>query len=339
VEAVVRTLATCLLLVVVFGAAPAAAADGYRLLKTVPVPGDGGWDYLIVDDAARRVYVSHGNQVEVLDADTYELKGTIADTKGVHGIALAPDLGRGFTSNGGADTVTIFDLKTLKSLGDVKTGKNPDSIIYDPATKQVFAFNGRGASATVIGASDGKVAGTIDLDGRPEFAVSDGAGHVYVNLEDKNLLLKLDAKNMKVLERWPLAPGETPTGLAMDTKTQRLFVGCRSKLLVVVSAENGKVVAKQAIGEGVDATAFDPETGMVFCSCGDGTVSVIHEDGPDKYTLVETIKTKPRSKTMALDLKTHNLFLPSAEFKANPDKPGARPTMVPKSFAILVYGK
>jgi DNA-binding beta-propeller fold protein YncE len=191
---------------------------GYKLLKTVSVPGDGGWDYLIVDDAGRRVYLSHSNQVDVLDADSGEVKGTIADTKGVHGIAIASDLGRGFTSNGRSDTVTIFDLKTLKNLGEVKTGRGPDAIIFDPATKRVFAFNGRGKSATVINAAEGTVDGTIDLDGQPEFGVSDGAGHVFVNLEDKNMLLKLDAKKMTVLERWKLAPGETPTGLSMDPK-------------------------------------------------------------------------------------------------------------------------
>jgi len=335
----VRNLALGLVILVSAAAVPAGAAEGYRLLKTVPVPGDGGWDYVSVDEAGRRVYISHGNQVDVLDADTYELKGTIADTKGVHGIALAPDLGRGFTSNGRTDTVTIFDLKTLKSVGEVKTGKGPDSIIYDPSSKRVFAFCGRGGSATVIDASAGKEAGTIELGGQPEFAAADGDGHVFVNLEDKNMLLKLDAKKMTVLERWPLAPGETPTGLAIDPKNQRLFVGCRKKMMVVVSSESGKVVANEKIGDRVDAAAFDPETGMVFFSCGDGTVSVFHQDEPDKYSAVETIKTKTGSKTMALDRKTHKLFLPSADFKANPDNPRARPTMVPKTFAVLVYGK
>ena len=332
--------AAALLLTVLLGAAVAAAEpQGYRLLKTVPVPGDGGWDYLTVDEAGRRVYISHSSQVDVLDADTYELKGTIPDTNGVHGIAVAADVGRGFTSNGRANTVTIFDLKTLKSVGEVKTGRNPDAIIYDPSSKRVFAFNGGSGSATVIDAAEGKEAGTIELGGRPEFAAADGAGNVFVNLEDKNTLLKLDAKKMTVLERWPLTPGETPTGLAMDTATKRLFVGCRNKLLVVVDAESGKVVAKEPIGERVDAAAFDPQTKLVFCSCGDGTVSVYHQDGPDKYTLAETIKTKVGAKTMALDRKTHNLFLPSAEFKPNPDKPGGRPVMVPKTFAVLVYGK
>ncbi|HEV3143430.1 MAG TPA: YncE family protein [Gemmataceae bacterium] len=315
-----------------------AAPASYTLVKTIPVPGDGGWDYLTVDEAGRRVYLSHGNQVDVLDADTYELIGTIPDTTGVHGIALAPELGRGFTSNGRANTVTIFDLKDLKKLGEVKTGRNPDSIVFDPATKRVFAFNGGGKSATVIDAAEGKELGTIEVGGTPEFAVADGQGTIFVNVEDKNELLKIDSKEMKVLERWPLAPGATPTGLAFDPKSKRLFVGCRSKHMVVVNAENGKVVANSPIGERVDAAAFDPETGNIFFSCGDGTVSVFHADGDDKYSLVETIKTKFGSKTMALDRKTHQLFLPSAEFKAA-EKQGARPTMVPKTFAVLVFAR
>jgi DNA-binding beta-propeller fold protein YncE len=322
----------------VLAASALAAPGAYMLVKTVPVPGDGGWDYVTVDEAGRRVYIAHGTQVDVLDADTFEHKGTIPDTAGVHGVAVAAELGRGFTSNGRANTVTIFDLKDLKKLGEVKTGQDPDSIIYDPATKRVFAFNGHGKSATVIDADKGTVAGTIELDGQPEFAAADGHGIVFVNLEDKNMLVKIDSKEMKVLESWPLAPGATPTGLAFDPKSNRLFVGCRNKMLVVVNAENGKVVANQPIGERVDAAAFDPETNNIFCSCGDGTVSVYHADGDDKYTLVETIKTKVGSKTMGLDRKTHQLFLPSADFKPAATA-RARPTMVPKTFAVLVFAR
>jgi DNA-binding beta-propeller fold protein YncE len=333
-----RTLITALLILLGAGALACAAEEGYHLLKTIPVGGDGGWDYVTVDDAARRVYVSHGTEVVVLDADSYDVKGKIADTQGVHGIAVAPDLERGFTSNGRANTVTMFELKTLKTLGTVETGKNPDSIIYDPATQRVFAFNGRSGSATVIEAKDGKVAGTIELGGAPEFAAADGAGTVFVNLEDKDMVLKLDSKKLEVKERWPLAPGKTPTGMAMDRKNRRLFVGCRSKVLVVMNADDGKVVTTQPIGERVDAAAFDPETGLVFASCGDGTVSVFHADGPDKLTAVETVKTRLGSKTMGLDLKSHKLFIPGADFKA-PDKAGGRPMMVPGTFVVLVYGK
>jgi DNA-binding beta-propeller fold protein YncE len=336
-----RNRAAIVLILLASATAAFAAAEGFTLLKTVPVPGEGGWDYLIVDDAGRRVYISHSTQVDVMDADSYEIKGTIKDEaiKGVHGIAVAPDLGRGYISNGGSNTVTVFDLKTLKPIGDpVKTGNNPDCIIYDPSTKRVFAFNGRGKSATVIeaGDKDSKVAGTIELGGKPEFAAADGAGKVFVNLEDKDEVLKLDAKKMEVLDHIKIDPGKTPVGMAMDTKKNRLFVGCGNQKLVVINAENGKVIDNQPIGKGVDATAFDPETNNIFNSCADGTVTVVHQEG-DKYTVVETIKTKERSKTMAVDRKTHKLFLPSADFK--PAAAGGRPTIDPKTFAILVFGK
>jgi DNA-binding beta-propeller fold protein YncE len=322
--------------------AAAAEPAGYRLLKTIPVPGDGGWDYVSVDDAGRRVYVSHATQVDVLDADTGEIKGKIPDTKGVHGVAVAADVGRGFTSNGRDDSVTIFDLKTLETLGQVKTGKGPDAILYDPDTHQVFAMNGKGGSATVIDAAKGKAVGTIELGGQPESGVADGAGLVFVNLEDKSELLKIDARNLKVLERWSLAPGKTPTGLALDRRNHRLFVGCRgggsgrNGLQVVVNADTGKVVTTLPIGEGVDACAFDPETGLAFSSCRDGTVTVVHQENADDYKVAETIKTRRGSKTMALDPKTHQLFLPGAEFK---DNPGGRPSMVPGTFVVMIFGR
>jgi len=316
----------------------AASADGYKLVKTIPVPGDGGWDYLTVDGGGRRVYVSHGNQVDVIDADANTVAGTIPDLKGVHGIAVAADLGRGFISNGRGDNVTIFDLKTLKPIGDpVATGKNPDAIMYDPATKCVFAFNGRDSSATVIDAAEGKVVGTIDLGGKPEFAVSDGAGAVFDNLEDKSTLVKIDAKKRAVSDRWPVAPGEEPSALAIDAKNHRLFAGCGNKMMVVIDADSGKVIEHLPIGDHVDAGAFDPDTGMIYFSCGDGTTTVIHEDGPDKYSVVETVKTKERSKTMALDPKTHDIFLPSADFK--PNAGGGRPSVVPGTFAVLRFSK
>jgi YVTN family beta-propeller protein len=320
-------------------AALAAAPGGYHVIKTVSVPGDGGWDYLTVDAAGRRVYVSHATRVEVLDADTGAIQGQIADTAGVHGIAVAADLGRGFTSNGRTNNVTVFDLKSLKPLGTVPTGKNPDCIIYDPATRQVFAFNGRDASVTVIDAATSKVAGTIDLGGQPEFAAADGAGHVFVNLEDKNEVLRLDAKKMKVLDRWPIAPATAPCSMAIDPATHRLFVGCRSKSLVVLDSESGRVVATLPIGERVDAGAFDPEMKVVFCSCGDGTVTVVRQETPDQYAVVETIQTRPQSKTMALDPKTHKLFLPAAEYNALTGGGRGRPTMVPSSFVVLMFGR
>jgi DNA-binding beta-propeller fold protein YncE len=334
-----RTLTAGLLTVFAATAILAAAPEGYHLLKTVPITGDGGWDYVSVDVAGRRVYVSHASKVDVLDADSGAVVGQVPDTAGVHGIAVAADVGRGFTSNGRADNVTVFDLKTLKPLGTVPTGKNPDSIIYDPATKRVFAFNGNGASATVIEAADNKVAGTVELGGKPEFAAADGAGHVFVNLEDKAEVVKLDAKELKVKGRWPIAPAKTPVSMAIDAANHRLFVGCRSKSLVVMDCDSGKTVATLPIGDRVDAGAFDPETKMIFCSCGDGTVTVVRQETPDQYAVVETIKTRPQSKTMALDPKTHKLFLPGAEYKAAAAGGRGRPTMVPGSFVMLVFGR
>lgn len=292
---------------------PALAQGGYKITQHIAIPGTGGWDYLTVDEAARRLYVSHGTQVEVVDIDSKTLVATIPNTAGVHGIAIAPELGRGFTSNGGTSTVTIFDLKTLKKIADVPTGKKPDAIIYDPATSQVFAFNGDSESATVISAADGKVAGTVPLGGGPEFAVADGKGYVYDNLEDKSQIVKIDARKLKVEQRWPVAPCEAPSSMAMDRTNHRLFIGCRSHIMAVIDSESGKVITTLPIGDHVDATAFDEDSRLIFFSNGEGTITVIHQDSPDKYTAVETVKTLPRAKTMALDPKTHQLFLSAAE--------------------------
>src|SRR5713226_2747727 len=226
---------------------PAPGPSGYRLVKTVLVPGDEGWDYVTVDADARRVYISHATHVVVMNADTYAIEGDIPDTQGVHGIAIASDLGRGFTSNGRANTVTIFDLKTLKTIGTVKTDANPDAIIYDPATKRVFTFNGRGKNSTAINAADGSVVGTIPLGGKPEFAVADGKGSVWVNNEDTSELSHLDAQNLKELHRWPLAPCKSPSGLAGDLKSRRLIAVCDDKVSSIVDADSGKVVANPAI--------------------------------------------------------------------------------------------
>ncbi|HSY98205.1 MAG TPA: hypothetical protein VK788_01815 [Terriglobales bacterium] len=289
------------------------AADNYEITKKIPIPGQGSWDYLTVDESARRLYVSHGTQVEVLDLDSGAIVGKIENTQGVHGIAIAPDLGRGFVSDGQSSTVTIFDLKTLKTIGEVPTGKKPDAIIYDPATSRVFAFNGGGNSATVIEAKDGKVAGTIDLGGGPEFAAADGNGYVYNNLEDESLVLKINSRTLKVEQRWPTAPCASPSSMAIDRAHRRLFLGCRSKVMAVMNADTGQVVTTLPIGDHVDATAFDVETRLIFNSNGEGTVTVVRQDSPDKYSVVETVKTLPRAKTSALDPKTHRLFLSTAE--------------------------
>jgi len=285
----------------------------YRLEKKIPIPGQGSWDYLIVDEAARRLYVSHGTQVEVLDADTVAPVGKIPNTLGVHGIAIAPDLGRGFASDGQTSTVTVFDLKTLKPIQEIPTGKKPDAIIFDPATSRVFAFNGGSNSATVIEAKDGKVAGTVDLGGGPEFAVSDGKGYIFDNLEDESLVVKIDAQNLKVDQRWPTGPCASPSSMAIDRANRRLFIGCRSRVMAIMDADTGKVIRTLPIGDHVDATAFDAESRLIFNSNGEGTVTIIQQETPEKYSVVQTVKTLPRAKTMALDPKTHRLFLSTAE--------------------------
>jgi DNA-binding beta-propeller fold protein YncE len=319
-------------------ATPAPGASGYHLAKTVPVPGDEGWDYALVDSEARRVYISHGSHVVVLNADTYAIEGDVPETPGVHGIAVAPDLGRGFISAGRANTAVIFDLKTLKTLGSAKTDANPDAIIYDPASKRVFTFNGRGKNATAINAADGSVVGTIPLNDKPEFALADGKGSVFVNGEDTSNLIAIDSQSLKETHRWPLAPCKSPSGMAGDLKTRRLFSVCDDKVGVVTDADTGKVVAQTEICSGPDAAAFDPSANYFFASCGDGTLTVIHEDSADKYSVVDTVATKRSARTMALDLKTHTIFLPSAEFE--PPAPGERRgKMKPGSFAILLVTK
>jgi YVTN family beta-propeller protein len=311
-----RNRALCLAAISILSCAwfaAAAPSGGYSVIKKIPIPGTGSWDYLTVDEAARRLYVSHGTQVEVLDIDSLSVVGNIPKTPGVHGIAIAPEAGRGFVSNGQASTVTIFDLKTLKTIAEVPVGKKPDAIIYDPATSRVFAFNGDGDSASAIDAASGKVAGTVELGGGPEFAVADGNGAVYNNLEDESLVLRINSRDLKVEQRWPAAPCSSPSSMAMDHENRRLFVGCRSKVMAVMDADTGKVTTTLPIGDHVDATAFDSETKLIFNSNGEGTITVIHQDSPDKYSIVETVKTAPRAKTMALDPKTHRLFLSTAE--------------------------
>jgi len=293
--------------------ASTSSSGNYSVIKKIPIPGQGSWDYLTVDDGARRLYVSHGTQVDVLDLDSGAIVGKIENTLGVHGIAVAAEIGRGFVSDGQSSTVTIFDLKTLKTIAEVPTGKKPDAIIYDPATSRVFAFNGGSNSATVIEAKDGKVAGTIDLGGGPEYAAADGKGYVYDNLEDESLVLKINSRTLKVEQRWPTAPCASPSSMAMDPANRRLFLGCRSRVMAVMNADSGQIITTLPIGDHVDATAFDVETRLIFNSNGEGTVTVIHQDSPDKYSMIETVKTLPRAKTSALDPKTHQLFLSTAE--------------------------
>src|SRR5215472_722429 len=290
----------------------ACAATNYELLKKVAVPGTGGWDYVVVDEAARRVYITHATQVDVLDADSLALVGTIPNTPGAHGVAIAREFGRGYVTAGKADVVIPFDLKTLKASAEIKVGKKPDAIVYEPLTKRVYVMNGDSDSVTAINAADGSIAGTIDLGGGPEYGVSDSKGNFFVNLEEKAETLQIDVKAMKVVERWPLAPCGTPTALTMDAASQRLFVGCRSKHLGVVNAETGKVVFTAPIGERVDAAAFDASARLVFLSTGDGNVFIFHEESPDQYSLVQQLTTVKGAKTMGFDPKTKRLFVPSS---------------------------
>lgn len=327
-------------LIAVF-AALALAASGYHVVTTYKVGGDGGWDYLTADADARRLYISRGTHVMVLDADSGKSVGDIADTQGVHGIALAAELGRGFTSNGREGTVSIFDIKTLVTISKVKVGDNPDAILYDPATKRVFTFNGRSEDSSAIDAASGKVLATIKLDGKPEFAASDAKGEVFVNIEDKSELVAIDANKMEVKAKWPLAPCEGPSGLSIDRAKRRLFAGC-DKMMAIVDADSGKVLATPPIGDGVDATAFDPGTGLAFASCGEGVLTVVKEDSPGKFS-AENVTTQQGARTMALDTKTHNVFVVTAKFGPPPaataDNPHPRRSIAPDSFVVLVLAK
>lgn len=324
------------------------AAAGYHVVKKIPVGGEGGWDYLMMDSAARRLYVSHATRVVVIDVDKDEVVGEIPGTNGVHGIAIAPELNRGFTSNGRDNSSTIFDLKTLKVIGTVKTGGNPDAIIFDPASKRVFSFNrtraAADASSTAIDAATGEVVGTIMLGGRPEFAVADGNGKIFVNLDDKSEIAVIDTRKLTVTHHWSLAPGTGPSGLVMDVKNQRLFSVCGdNQKMIVMNADTGKVVASLPIGKGTDAVAFDPGTNLAFSSNGEGTVTVVHEDSPDKFSIVENAKSQPGARTMTLDPKTHRLYLAAAEYGPAPaptaERPNPRPVAVPGSFMVLVMEK
>jgi len=306
-------IVSVLVVLITFCLSAAAAGSGYKVIKKIPVGGEGGWDYLTVDADARRLYVSHGTRVEVIDLDAQKVVGQIPDTAGVHGIAVVAEVGRGYTSNGRSNNSTVFDTKSLKTLGLVPTGNKPDAIIYDPASKRVFAFNGDGNSATAINAADGKVAGTVDLGGGPEFAAADGAGTVFVNLEEEGQVVAFDSKQLKVLNKWPLDPCKTPTAMAMDRKNRRLFIGCRSHVAAIVNADSGKVIQTLPIGDHVDAAAFDSDAGLVFFSNGDGTINVIHQDSPDQYTAIDTVQTAPRAKTMTFDPVTKRLYLSTAE--------------------------
>jgi YVTN family beta-propeller protein len=327
--------------------ASAAASDaGIHLLQSISLPGTEGWDYLSVDSAARRLYVSRGTHVAVIDIDAGKVVGDIPDTAGVHGVAIDTADGKGFTSNGKANSVTVFDLKTLAKTATVAVGNRPDAILYDPSTARVFTFNAGGPSATAIDAKTDTVVGTVPLPGKPEFAAADGKGMIYDNIEDKSEIVAIDAKALTVTATWPIAPCESPSGLAFDIKHQRLFSVCDGGKMAVTDAKSGKVVATPVIGNGPDAAGFDPKTGNVYSTNGeDGTLTVLHEQSPDVYTTVGTATTKPGARTMALDEKTHRIYTIAGDLAPAPTvapgepAPKKRRSYVDGSVTVLVYGE
>ncbi|HWA87114.1 MAG TPA: hypothetical protein VG710_12875 [Opitutus sp.] len=325
-----------LMVITVFAA---RAEELYRPEAEIPLGGDGGWDYLAVDAAAHRLYVSHATKVVVIDTARNAVVGEIADTPGVHGIALAPELGRGFVSAGRANEVNVVDLATLKTLLKVGTDENPDAILFEPGRKEVYAFNGRGHSATVFDANSDAVVATIPLGGKPEFAQADpAAGKVFVNVEDQNLVAVIDAATHAVVARWPIAPGEEASGLAIDGAHHRLFAGCANEKMIVLDSTDGRVVASLPAGKGIDAAAFDPGTGLAFVSNGrDGTVTVVREETPEKFAVVQTLATQVSARTMTVDPATHRIYLTAA--KLLPPEAGRRwPRVAPGSVKVLVYG-
>lgn len=326
----------------------APPAGGYHLLKKIPLgAAEGGseyFDYITIDADARRVYLSHGTEVKVLDADTGAGVGAITGLKRDHGVALVPQLGRGFISDGATGQVTIFDLKTLQKIGQVKAEADADSIIYEPVSKRIFVFNGEPKSSTVIDPANGTAVATIPLGGAPEQAVADGKGTIYDNLEDTNEVIALDSRTLKIKSRWPVAPAGQPVSIAMDREHRLLFIGSRNpRLFVVMNADTGKIIGQPyPIGDRVDTNVFDPATGLVACSTREGTIHIFHEDSPDKVSAVETVKTEFGAKTMALDPKTHNLFVDTSDFAppaATAQQPNPQPRAIPGTFRLLIYGR
>lgn len=317
-----------------------AGPPTYKLEQKITLPGDGGWDYITFDTQGDRIFISRATHVMVVDAKSGKVAGDIPNTQGVHGIALAPKHGKGFISCGRTNEVVVFDLKSLKELARVPTGQGPDAIIYDAATDRVFAMNGHSGSTTAIDAKDNKVAGTIDLGGKPEFAAADGKGHVYVNIEDKSQLGAIDSKNLKLLNAWPLAGCDEPSGLAMDTAHRRIFSGCDNKVMAVTDADSGKVLATLPIGDGVDANGFDPGTQLAFSSNGEGNLTIVHEVSPTEFKVVQSLETQRGARTMTLDPKTHKVYLVTASYgpkpAPSPENPRGWPPMLPKSFVLLV---
>jgi len=322
-------------------AVAAFAAEGYKVLNKYKIGGTGGWDYVAVDSAAGRIYASHGTEVDVVDANSGKLVGKIEQLHGVHGIAIAADLGKGFISNGQSNSVTVFDLKSLAKTGEPATGQNPDAICYEPKTQRVFTFNGRSSDSTAINAKTGEPLSTFSVGGKPEFCAADGAGKLYVNLEDKGSIVEIDAAKPAVLRTGSIAPCEEPSGLAIDTKDGVLFSVCGNKMMAVTDIKSLKVIATPAIGQGPDAAAFDPGTGLAFSSNGEGTLTIVKNTG-GKWDTADTVTTERGARTMTVDPKTHRVYLLAAEYGPPAEAKGGkagRPTVLPDSFHVLVVGK
>lgn len=318
-------------------ALPALAQKSYKLADRVKLGGEGGWDYLTYDPAGSRVFITRGNHVMVVDAKTLKPTGDITDLSGTHGVALAEELGRGFISSGGDNMMVIFDLKTLKVIDKVKVGERPDAILYDGSAKRVYTFNAKTQDSTVIDATSGKVIGSVPLGGKPETGVADGKGNVYVNIEDRSEIVRIDTKNLTVAEHYPMAGCDEPSALAFDVAHRRLFAGCASKIVAVVDPDAGKLITTVDIGGGVDAGAFNPKTQQIFMSCGaDGVLTVIHEDSPDKYSVVQNVPTAKSARTMALDASSNTVYTVAAQFDPTPPPPGQRRKMIPDTFELLV---
>jgi YVTN family beta-propeller protein len=333
---------TVIVCVIAFCGVASGEETSYELIKRVPIGGDGGWDCLIVDSAAKRCYISHASRVVVFDTEKEKVIGDINNTPGVHGIAIASGLNKGYITNGGDNSVTVFDTATLKETARIKAGNRPDAILFDPATKRIFEFNGGSKDCTVIDAVKDTNIGTIPLGGKPEFGQSDEKGQVFVNIEDKSEIVVIDANKMTVTAHWPIAPCEEPSGLAIDLKNKRLFSACSNGKMAVTDYTTGKVIATPAIGKGPDGADFDPEKGLAFSSNGqDGTITVIKEEPAGQFKVVETVATAPMARTMALDPKTHRIYLPTAKLK--PTAPGEQPggrrrNFEPDSFELLIVG-
>jgi hypothetical protein len=340
-RAAARSLALLTLL-----SAAAGAAGGYHVIKKIPIPGDAGWDYVAADSDARRLYVSHDTEIVVLDLDSGAIVGRITGGPNMHGVAVAPEFGRGYISVTNPGSVVIFDLKTLAKIGEVRVGDDPNGIIYDPYTKRIFTADRGSKRLTAIDAKTGAIVGTIEnLGGRTEHLAADAAGHVFLNMQDRNTMFKLDVQEFKVLENWPLAPCEAPSSMDMDRAHERIFVGCRGAgMFIVVDAKTGKLVYTHAIGGGVDAAEFDAKSGLIYLSTGaDGALWIFKEKSADEYELVESVPTQAGARTMAVDHKTGRVYVSVAGLgprpEPTPENPRPRPPVIPGTFTVLVLGQ